>query len=201
MSEEDYSADPYATEEPTEETTTDYSEEVAEEEEPMRPSILYFGYGLIHVWLSVLGFIIFGYYPGLMSSNSWWKVQCPSTAWTTVTVADAVKATTADCTTPTASCPTIVLQTNAASGTSYIEGWTLSDCRKAAPVSQWNTVAYTLLIGDGLVFLVWLLNTILGGNGGLMHMIFFRIFQASALLALLTLVFEIMAITSYGTKA
>lgn len=33
-----------------------------------------------------------------------------------------------------------------------------------------------MLIGDGLVFLVWLLNTILGNNGGLMHMIFFRTF-------------------------
>jgi hypothetical protein len=34
-----------------------------------------------------------------------------------------------------------------------------------------------------------------------MHMIFFRLFQASALLALLTLVFEILAMISYGTKA
>jgi hypothetical protein len=58
-----------------------------------------------------------------------------------------------------------------------------------------------MIIGDGLVFFVWLLNTILGNNGGLMHMIFFRLFQASALLALLTLVFEILAMTSYGTKA
>jgi hypothetical protein len=33
-----------------------------------------------------------------------------------------------------------------------------------------------MLIGDGLVFFVWLLNTILGNTGGLMHMIFFRIF-------------------------
>ena len=97
MSEEDYSADPYATEEPTTEETTDYSEEVAEEEKPMRPTILYFGYGLIHVWLSVLGFIIFGYYPGLMSSNSWWKIQCPETAWNTVSVAKAVTDKVADC--------------------------------------------------------------------------------------------------------
>lgn len=195
MSEEDYSADPYATE------NTDYSEEVAEEEDPTNPTILYYGYGLIHVWLSVLGFIIFGYYPGLMSSNSWWKVQCPETAWTTVTVAKAITDKTADCSPATASCPTIVLQTNAAAGTSYVKGWALSDCRKAAPVSQWNTVALTLLIGDGLVSFVWLLNTILGNDGGMMHMIFFRIFQASALVAILALVFEVMAITSYGTKA
>jgi|DEB19_MinimDraft_2_1074335.scaffolds.fasta_scaffold14147_2 hypothetical protein len=175
MSEEDYSADPYATEEPTEETT-DYSEEVAEEEDPTNPTILYFSYGLIHAWLAVLGFLIYGYYPGLMSSNSWWKVQCPSTSWTTVSVTAATAAGTADCLVPTAACPTIYLQSNNAAGTALVEGWNLSDCRKAAPVSQWDTVAYTMLIGDGLVFLVWLLNTILGNNGGLMHMIFFRLF-------------------------
>lgn len=90
MSEEDYSADPYAaTEEPTEETT-DYSEEAAvEEEEPTNPTILYFAYGIIHVWMAVLGFLIYGYYPGLMSSNTWWKVQCPSTAWTAAAITTA----------------------------------------------------------------------------------------------------------------
>jgi hypothetical protein len=176
MSEEDYSADPYATEEEPTEETTDYSEEVAEEEDPKNPAILYFAYGVIHVWLAVLGFLIYGYYPGLLSDNSWWKIQCPSTSWNTVSVAAAVVAGTADCTIPTAACPTIYLATNNAAGTAFIEGWNLSDCRKAAPVSQWNTVAYTMLIGDGLVFLVWLLNTILGNNGGLVHMIFFRIF-------------------------
>ena len=106
MSDEDYSAD-YAAEEPTE--TTDYSEEMAEEEEPSNPTILYFAYGIIHVWMAVLGFIIFGYYPGLMSSNTWWKVQCPSTAWSTTSVTAARVALTADCDVPTATCPTIYL--------------------------------------------------------------------------------------------
>jgi len=176
MSEEDYSADPYATEEPTEETT-DYSEEAAvEEEEPKNPTILYFAYGIIHVWLAVLGFLIYGYYPGLMSSNTWWKAQCPSTAWTISSLTTATSGGTAGCvsTAASAACPTVVLMTNNA--TAYTPGWTLSACQKAAPVSQWSTVAYTMLIGDGLVFFVWLLNTILGNNGGLMHMIFFRIF-------------------------
>jgi hypothetical protein len=112
MSEEDYSADPYATEEPTEETT-DYSEEAAveEEEDPTNPTILYFAYGIIHVWMAVLGFLIYGYYPGLMSSNSWWKVQCPSTAWTAATLTAATTAKTAGCTgaDATAACPTVVL--------------------------------------------------------------------------------------------
>ena len=110
MSEEDYSADPYATEY-AEETTTDYSEEAAveEEEEPTSPTILYFAYGLIHVWMAVLGFLIYGYYPGLMSSNSWWKVQCPSTAWTTTTLGSAATGLTAGCAVPTATCPAVVL--------------------------------------------------------------------------------------------
>lgn len=108
MSEEDYSADPYATDYAAE--TTDYSEEAAvEEEEPTNPTILYFAYGIIHVWMAVLGFLIFGYYPGLMSSNTWWKVQCPSTAWTAASIALAVTALTADCATPTATCPAIYL--------------------------------------------------------------------------------------------
>jgi len=56
-----------------------------------------------------------------------------------------------------------------------------------------------MLIGDGLMALIWILNTIIGNNGGMLHMIFFRASQASALLVLLELVFEIMAMTSYGT--
>jgi hypothetical protein len=116
MSEEDYSADPYATEEPTEETT-DYSEEAAveEEEDPTNPTILYFAYGIIHVWMAVLGFLIYGYYPGLMSSNTWWKAQCPSTAWTSTSIPLAVTAGTAGCTAASgtgaasAACPTVVL--------------------------------------------------------------------------------------------
>jgi hypothetical protein len=49
--------------------------------------------------------------------------------------------------------------------------------------------------------LVWILNTIIGNNGGMLHMIFWRASQATALLALLELVFEIMAMISYGTKS
>jgi hypothetical protein len=49
--------------------------------------------------------------------------------------------------------------------------------------------------------LVWILNTIIGNNGGMLHMIFWRASQATALLALLELVFEVMAMTSYGTQS
>lgn len=57
-----------------------------------------------------------------------------------------------------------------------------------------------MLIGDGLISLIWLLNTIIGTNGGMLRMIFWRTFQASALLVLLEVVFEVMAMISYGTK-
>ena len=57
-----------------------------------------------------------------------------------------------------------------------------------------------MLIGDGLVSLIWLLNTVIGNNGGMLHMIFLRTAQASALLVLLEIVFEVMAMTSYGTR-
>ncbi len=67
-------------------------------------------------------------------------------------------------------------------------------------MKQWSTLAYTMMIGDGLISLIWILNTVIGNNGGMLHMIFWRTAQASALLALLELVFELMAMTSYGTK-
>lgn len=57
-----------------------------------------------------------------------------------------------------------------------------------------------MLIGDGLISLIWLLNTIIGNNGGMLRTIFWRTFQASALLVLLEVVFEVMAMISYGTK-
>jgi hypothetical protein len=57
-----------------------------------------------------------------------------------------------------------------------------------------------MMIGEGFVVLVWFLNTIIGISGIVMHAIFFRIFQASFLLTLLTLVFDIMAMTSYEIK-
>ena len=57
-----------------------------------------------------------------------------------------------------------------------------------------------MLIGDGLASLIWILNTVIGNNGGMLHMIFWRFSQASALLVLLELAFEVMAMTSYGTR-
>lgn len=131
-----YAADPYAT---TDTATTDYAvEEVAApEEEAKNPTMLYFGYGLLHIWMAVLGMLIYTWYPKLMSSNSWWAAQCPATAWTTVTLATATTAGTAGCTgtATTAACPGVVLQTNNAASTALIQGWTLAKCQAAAPIS------------------------------------------------------------------
>jgi hypothetical protein len=57
-----------------------------------------------------------------------------------------------------------------------------------------------MMIGDGIVSLIWILNTLKGNNGGFLHLIFWRASQASALLAFLELVFELMATLSYGAK-
>jgi len=79
--------DPYATADPYAADATE--EELAPEEEAKNPTIFYFAYGVLHIWMAVLGFLIYGYYPGLLTSNTWWALQCPSTAWTATTIAAA----------------------------------------------------------------------------------------------------------------
>lgn len=70
-------------------TYGDYDTETTSEE-TMEPAVvnlnapLYYGWGVYHIWMVVLGVLIMGWYPGLITSNSWWKLQCPSTAWTVV---------------------------------------------------------------------------------------------------------------------
>ena len=94
MSEADYAADPYATDDTA---TADYAAEevAAPEEEAKNPTILYFAFGLLHIWTAVLGLLIYGWYPGLINSNSWWKIQCPTTTWTAALVTtDAAKTVT-----------------------------------------------------------------------------------------------------------
>jgi hypothetical protein len=116
------STDPYAnTDAPVEDSATP-------EEEVKNPTMLYYTWGVLHVWMYVLGFLIWGYYPGLMSSSTWWKVQCPATNWTSTSYNAAINAKTiCSFTTATPTCPTIVLDTNnAAAAPAYIMGWTLA---------------------------------------------------------------------------
>lgn len=105
MSDSDF-ADPYNTEVP--------EEELAAEEEVKNPYVLYFAWGLIHIWFSAFGYLLYTYYPGMMSSNTWWKMQCPETAWNATTIVAAVTAKTVGNSpnTPTALVPSILLQTN-----------------------------------------------------------------------------------------
>jgi len=124
MTEAEYSADPYYEEydasaykrsvdgsSSKEETAT------ADEEVVKNPAFTNFFYGIVHAWMGVLGYLIWTYYPGLMSSNTWWKVQCPETAWDTTSITAAGIAATANCVSATATCPTIALKTNNASPT------------------------------------------------------------------------------------
>lgn len=114
MSETDDNAT-YDTEYATPYNTEIPEEEVAAEEEIKNPYVLYFAWGLLHVWMSVFGFLVFNWYPGMMSSNTWWAMQCPVTAWTSTTLALAVTAkTVGNSNTPTALVPSILLLTNVA---------------------------------------------------------------------------------------
>lgn len=60
--------------------------------------------------------------------------------------------------------------------------------------------AYTMMIGNAILWLVWILNTAMGNYGGNLHMVFWRATQVTPLLSLLELIFEVLAIMSYGTK-
>ena len=48
------------------------------------------------------------------------------------------------------------------------------------------------MIGNVLVSLVWIANTAVENNGSMLHMAFYRTFQASTALALLSLGFEVL---------
>lgn len=57
-----------------------------------------------------------------------------------------------------------------------------------------------MMFGNGFVNLFWLLNLIFGDNGGIFHLIWWRITQATLVLYLIELVLMINANNSYGTK-
>jgi hypothetical protein len=123
---------------------------------------------------AVLGFIIYGYYPGLMSFKIWWKVLCPCLRGPPL----ASKQLSLQLLQTALLKQPFAIQSTCKYQCRHPHSWIDSfSCRKAAFFSQWSTVAYTMIISDGLVFLVWLLITIPRNNGGMMHIIFFRIFQ------------------------
>jgi hypothetical protein len=57
-----------------------------------------------------------------------------------------------------------------------------------------------MLTGYGLVTLFWILNLFLGNNGGMFHMLFLWVSRLTALQAIATLVFTLIANTAYGSR-
>jgi len=55
------------------------------------------------------------------------------------------------------------------------------------------------MITNALIAVIWILNTVAGNNGSMLHMIFYRTFQVSGVFALLNLVLVYLAFSSYGT--
>lgn len=81
-------------------------------------------WGLNMMWMTVLGGLIYSWYPGMIRRNWWWKLQCPQSAWTTA----AINAYTG---------------INKDVGDSIIQpvgvnDWTQWKCLNAAPIRQWN---------------------------------------------------------------
>jgi len=57
------------------------------------------------------------------------------------------------------------------------------------------------MITNALSAGVWIANTIVGNNGGMVHMIFWYTFLGTAGLALVNFIFQFLAFSSYGTMA
>ena len=88
--------------------------------EYMWTNYLYQMWGLNLAWMTVLGGLIYSWYPGMILNNWWWKLQCPQAAWTT---------------------DTITATTGLANGTATalttpvgVNGWTQFSCLNAAPI-------------------------------------------------------------------
>jgi len=85
---------------------------------------LYYLWGLNLTWMTILGGLIWSWYPGMIVNNWWWRTQCPPSAYTS----DTITATTG---------------VKKEEGTSVltpvdVNGWTQYNCLRAAPVKQWT---------------------------------------------------------------
>lgn len=56
------------------------------------------------------------------------------------------------------------------------------------------------MIGYGIVSLVWILNLFLGGTGGTFDLVWLWTSRITAVQALLTLVFTLLANSAYGSR-
>jgi hypothetical protein len=57
-----------------------------------------------------------------------------------------------------------------------------------------------MMIGYGIVSLVWILNLFLGGTGGTFDLVWLWTSRLTAVQALLTLVFTLLANNAYGSR-
>jgi len=60
----------------------DYEYIPDEENRPEVPVTWYYIWGILHLFMSVWGVILYLWYPYYINNNSWFKLQCPSTKWT-----------------------------------------------------------------------------------------------------------------------
>jgi len=128
-----------------------------------------------------------------MTSNAWWAAQCPETYYTADSLKKSKLGGRANCVKPTDTCPAILLMTG---GTNPITGWTLAECKRASPIYEWTRLSTSLIVSNGIHFFLWIISI-----ASFSHFLFYRSYQASAIPSFLNLVFAIMAITSYGSKA
>ena len=185
--------DSTATDYNDEEYGDDYSpEEVAEEraeEERENTSLYkieYYAWGVIHLGSIVTGFLLSSWYSGLVTNNAWLKIQCPDVAYTDATGAVAPLALYKGSATLTAVAP---------------NGWTKEKCLAAAPIKQWMSESWWMIISYGLGLLIWTLNLILDNKGGKWHMAFLYFSQLHLLIVPFgTIIYDIIAVASYGTR-
>jgi hypothetical protein len=113
----------------------------------------YYAWGLVHVAMIIIGAYINNWYYWLVTGNSWFIIQCPLIEYTKVT---------ADDTTPAQ----VARFTGSATKTAVGDnGWNRARCLDAAPVYQWTTEAYWILIWYSFGFFLWMLNTAFGQHG------------------------------------
>lgn len=151
-------------------------------------------WAVLHILMSTWGYLLYAMYPLYIKNNTWFKLQCPTTTWTNLSIAASSEVTG----TVTATPSTVGTSTQ----TAVTGAWNQKSCLNAAPINYWTMQAWTMLIGYGTLVLIWLLNTLLGNDGSVIHTIWFWTFQiAATLLAGLVATFVVLVYFSYGSAS
>lgn len=83
-----------------------------------------------------------------------------------------------------------------------VNGWNQTICLNSAPIKQWSTTAWVVMVTYGVGWAFWLANIIADNKGGITNMVWLgysQVFGVFASLATFTL--AIVAWMSYGTRA